>query len=857
MTGDVPASDSLRRRLLILGLASVPVYVAILLLSYQFAPGGATPPLLWVLALLGLATVGYWLALGCALGQVSERGKPPARDADHLALPSGGSPPRLADPTLRIVLFFAVGFRLLLLPSWPIQEADFYRYLWDGRVTLHGHNPYHYSPHQVEDLGPRTEPGTELATLWQLSQQSEAVHTIFERVHYRGVPTVYPPVAQLVFAVTALLTPAASPVWAHILVLKTVLLAFDLATLAVLVLLLRQLRLPAVWCLAYGWCPLVMKEFANSGHLDAIAIFFTTISLYLLVRWASSGAFLAMLTLALAVLAKSYPIVLFPVVAAYLLARLGSRAVIPLAGFPAVVVAGYLPFCSLGASLPAAVLEEELTDLPETSHAGTGLTTFLTEWEMNDFLFMLVGENLRPPTSGTDRWFVVLPRPWRAELHAGVLARLQEVLPPKASAAFVLTQAIMGLVLLGLTLRWAWGVYRRPEPLGLLRAAFLTLVWGWLLSSTQNPWYLLWSLPLMLFAGRRSWFLLPGPVLLYYLRFWMDGSPSGTLDAFDYGVVWLEYGPFFLALLGESWFGRLRRSGLRPDRKQWMEKLCMIRGRVVRAILGVVIVLSVGAVVAHYAKPRVRLGGPAATLRVSLAEVNHAPFDRLLQKYVDEEGLVAYRRWKATPEDMQTLDEYLTRLGAVDRQLPSSRPAQLAFWINAYNALTIKGILREYPTSTIRNHTSYVPGNYNMWTDLLLRIDDRDVSLDDIEHQILRKMGEPRIHFALVCAAKGCPPLRRRVYTADGLEEQLSDNARRFFARPTNFEADAGSRTVSLSELLDWYGSDFARTPAEQVRWLRPYFPAPERLGWLDAGEITVKYLTYDWSLNDQEDPFP
>jgi len=183
---------------------------------------------------------------------------------------------------------------------------------------------------------------------------------------------------------------------------------------------------------------------------------------------------------------------------------------------------------------------------------------------------------------------------------------------------------------------------------------------------------------------------------------------------------------------------------------------------------------------------------------------------------------------------------------------PASPPAKLAFWINAYNALTIKGILREYPTTSIRKHTTVV-GGYNMWRDLQLWVDDRHYSLDDIEHEILRKMKEPRIHFALVCAAKGCPPLRNRAYTPAEVQQQLDDNGRRFFARPENLRLDPETKTIFVSELFRWYGSDFSESPEEQMRMLRPLMPDGDRLAWFDSPTVGVNYLDYDWALNDQQ----
>jgi hypothetical protein len=236
--------------------------------------------------------------------------------------------------------------------------------------------------------------------------------------------------------------------------------------------------------------------------------------------------------------------------------------------------------------------------------------------------------------------------------------------------------------------------------------------------------------------------------------------------------------------------------------------------------------------------------------RPSLAEVDHSSFDLLLRKYADDRGLIAYARWKASAGDLRALDEYLTRAGCVDLKKAAPKSAQLAYWINLYNALTLAGILREYPTGSIRNHTSRF-GGYNIWKDLLIWVDGRQLSLDDIEHSILRKMGEPRIHLAIVCASRGCPPLWNRAYTAEGLDEQLTANGRRFLARPENFRAAAGSGEVCISKLFEWYETDFAATPAGQLQALASMLPAGTE--WVTQPGVRVCNLDYDWSLNDQQ----
>lgn len=143
----------------------------------------------------------------------------------------------------------------------------------------------------------------------------------------------------------------------------------------------------------------------------------------------------------------------------------------------------------------------------------------------------------------------------------------------------------------------------------------------------------------------------------------------------------------------------------------------------------------------------------------ALDTIDHTTWSVLLARYVDSDGRVDYRRWKANANDMRLLDAYLIRLSSGDPQSDSTREARLAFWINAYNAVTVRGILREYPTTSIRNHTAKLWG-YNIWKHLQLYVGGRAYSLDQIEHDVLRNMQEPRIHFAIVCrhrmVARGC-----------------------------------------------------------------------------------------------------
>ena len=236
---------------------------------------------------------------------------------------------------------------------------------------------------------------------------------------------------------------------------------------------------------------------------------------------------------------------------------------------------------------------------------------------------------------------------------------------------------------------------------------------------------------------------------------------------------------------------------------------------------------------------------------VSLDLVDHSAWDRLLQKYVDQDGMVDYDKWKASEADLQSLQQYLATLSATDANAQTTKEGKLAYWINAYNALTVHGILDEYPTSSIRNHTAKLIG-YNIWDDLLLPVGDNEYSLNQIEHEILRKQGEPRIHFAIVCASIGCPRLLNRAYEPDTIESQLSENTRDFFARRKNFQADVANREIRVSSILDWFSEDFGSTPQRGLAGLAEYMPDEATQSLVASEDFSVSHLDYSWSLNKQ-----
>jgi hypothetical protein len=171
----------------------------------------------------------------------------------------------------------------------------------------------------------------------------------------------------------------------------------------------------------------------------------------------------------------------------------------------------------------------------------------------------------------------------------------------------------------------------------------------------------------------------------------------------------------------------------------------------------------------------------------------------------------------------------------------------MAFLINAYNAYTLQLIIDHHPVKSIKDIGSFFKGP---WDQPVVRLFGRTLTLNNLEHDIIRvDYQEPRIHFALVCAARGCPPLRNEAYLADRLEEQLDDQVRRFLATPDKNRVDASRRTVYLSPIFKWYGADFEKQHGSVLAALQPYWPKASA-SVLAQGGFKIRYTDYDWSLN-------
>jgi hypothetical protein len=223
------------------------------------------------------------------------------------------------------------------------------------------------------------------------------------------------------------------------------------------------------------------------------------------------------------------------------------------------------------------------------------------------------------------------------------------------------------------------------------------------------------------------------------------------------------------------------------------------------------------------------------------AGVDHAPWNRLLQKYVDERGLVDYAAWKASADDREALAGYLARFAPAGE--PAGGAERGASLINAYNALTIAWMLGHYPVASIRATKQPFDGRRH-------EIGGRRVSLDDIEHGSLRPEYGFRIHAAISCASRSCPPLSAKAWEASDLDEQLDAGMRAWLARGDLNRLFPDRRKAEVSAVFKWFSEDFEKAGGVKAVLAR-FGPEADR-PFLAGNDYAIGYLSYDWGLNDQ-----
>ncbi|MEZ4809436.1 MAG: DUF547 domain-containing protein [Allomuricauda sp.] len=218
--------------------------------------------------------------------------------------------------------------------------------------------------------------------------------------------------------------------------------------------------------------------------------------------------------------------------------------------------------------------------------------------------------------------------------------------------------------------------------------------------------------------------------------------------------------------------------------------------------------------------------------QVLTTKPTHGLWNDVLQKYVDDMGNVNYVGIKNDPA---CLDDYLDHLSKNPPSTAWGKNEKLAYFINLYNAATVKLIVDHYPVKSIKD----IP---NRWKREWIKVGDNTLSLNDIEHEILRKMDEPRIHFAIVCASYSCPKLSNVAFTEENMEEMLSKAASDFVNDKKRNRFENG--TARLSKIFQWYKGDFTKQ-SSLLDYINLYLDNPV------AKDATLEYLDYDWSLNE------
>jgi hypothetical protein len=249
--------------------------------------------------------------------------------------------------------------------------------------------------------------------------------------------------------------------------------------------------------------------------------------------------------------------------------------------------------------------------------------------------------------------------------------------------------------------------------------------------------------------------------------------------------------------------------------------------------------------------------------------LSHASFDRLLQRFVDHEGRVNY---SALKQDSRDLDQYYHLIATFS---PDSHPDlfpseshKLAYWINAYNATAIKTVLTYYPISSVLDVKPpaalfFLSEKSGFFVFQRLTYGGKTTSLYYLGNRVIReRFQEPRIHFALNCAALGCPRLPGQAFSGEDLERQLDQETRKFLSEARNFRIDHSGKTIYMSSIFKWYEDDFlnwyqknySESKASLVNYIALYLTSDKAAELKEHGnQYALRFLPYDWGLNDKK----
>jgi len=411
---------------------------------------------------------------------------------------------RIRGHTTWIILGFGLLFRLVLCGSIPIHENDFYRYLWDGKVLASGVNPYLYEPAALYyyEMGVAS-PGSEERALSEadadrlsrLAALRDANPVVYERIGHSQVPTVYPPVAQVLFLTSHLFFGDS------ILGLRLLLILLDLGCLAMILALLRVLKRPAGLSVVYAWSPLVLVEIINSLHYDVLPVFCLLLGIYLALQRRAVGA---MWGLICSGLSKFFGLFLLPVM------------------FPPSEKASYARYAACAGVMLLGFLPFILWQGTGIEGVTAGLRAYTERWQNNGGAFL-------------------------------VLQQVVQFFQP--DAGLLPAKAIAGLGFLAALLWLTWRPAQGAEAL--LRKCFAVVALFFVISPTAFPWYFVWVLPFVSLFPSASWLVLMQLLSLYYLQF-HDEYGLASLRWLGIPLVnWLIWLPFAIIWAIQYWPRRL------------------------------------------------------------------------------------------------------------------------------------------------------------------------------------------------------------------------------------------------------------------------------------------------------------
>lgn len=227
-------------------------------------------------------------------------------------------------------------------------------------------------------------------------------------------------------------------------------------------------------------------------------------------------------------------------------------------------------------------------------------------------------------------------------------------------------------------------------------------------------------------------------------------------------------------------------------------------------------------------------------------DIDYTIYDSMLKKYVSD-GAVDYLKWKKN--DLVTFEQYINSLAKISLTNLNENERK-AFWINAYNALTIYAVLKHIPTNELLSKVFSVQMVLGFFDKITYTVAGETLTLNDIEKEKLRTaFHDPRIHFVLVCASRSCPKIQNSAFKEAGIEDRFNNAARNFIQDTTRNRLDQKNNVLYLSEIFKWYDSDFIASAGTMIDFIKRYVGKGGG-EYLSAHAVTIKYLFYDWLVN-------